>query len=161
MSQPDHSRLDAAIAAVCADPVLLAGLDTVLERVGRSEDLAWNWSQGGCLILAEAVRRVAGGTLVGAFNEEPADEEWSTGEIDELSLDHVLVEFGDDHYADAFGTATFHGMLDRIEQLCDFMSPSLLPLSGASDPRLTAVVIAYDEPLVAAVADRLRAELAA
>jgi hypothetical protein len=157
----DTTRLSAAITAACADPALLTRLDTVLERVGRSEDLAWNWSQGGCLILAEAVRRVAGGTLYGAFDEVPADEEWSSGELDERSLDHVLVELGDGSYADALGTATLDGMLDRIERLCHFIAPTLLPLDGPHDPRLTAVVIAYDEPLVSAMADRLRAELAA
>jgi len=161
MPTVDRSRLDAAIAAVCGDPTLLAGLDTVLERVGRSEELAWGWKQGGCLILAEAVRRVAGGTLVGAFDEVPADEEWSSGELDESSLDHVIVELDDDCYVDADGVSSFHGMLDRIERLGDFISPTLLPLDGPGDPRLTAVVIAYDEELTAAAASRLRAELAA
>ena len=160
MTATDRSRLNAAIAAACADVDLLADLDTVLERVGRSEELAWGWDQGGCLVLAEAIRRVAGGTLVGVFEEEPADEEWSSGEIDEHSLDHVIVEFGDDHYADARGTATFNEMLDRIERLCNFTSPNLLPLDGTNDSRLAAVVIAYDETLVTRVADRLRAEIA-
>jgi hypothetical protein len=160
MSPTNRSRLDAAIAAACVDPTLLAGLDTLLARVGRSEELAWGWDQGGCLVLAEAIRRVAGGTLVGVVDEEPADDEWSTGEIDEQSLDHVVVDFGDDYYADARGTATFNEMLDRIERLCDFTSPNLLPLAGVHDPRLAAVVIAYDEALVVQVAGYLRAEIA-
>jgi hypothetical protein len=160
MTRPDRSRLDAAIAAVTADPALLAQMDAMLERVGRSEELAWNWSQGGCLVLAEALRRVAGGTLMGVFDETTSDEEWSAGEIDEESLDHVIVEFTDETYADAQGTATFHEMFDRIERLNDFLSPTLLPLDGVDDPRLAAVLIAYDEELVVALADRLRAELA-
>ena len=72
----------------------------------------------------------------------------------------MIVEFGDDHYADARGTATFNEMLDRIERLCNFTSPNLLPLDGTNDSRLAAVVIAYDETLVTRVADRLRAEIA-
>lgn len=160
MSRPDRSRLDAAIAAACTDPVLLAQMDAMLERIGRSEELAWGWDQGGCLVLAEALRRVAGGTLVGVFDETPVDEEWSAGEVDEESLDHVIVEFADATYADAKGTATFHEMFDRIERLNDFLSPTLLPLDGVDDPRLAAVLIAYDEELVQALAARLRAELA-
>ena len=160
MPTVDRSRLHDAIAAACADPDLLARMDAMLERVGRSEELAWGWDQGGCLVLAEAVRRVAGGTLMGVFDEVPADEEWSSGEIDEESLDHVVLELGDDAYADAKGISTFDALFDRLERTGDYLSPTLLPLDGVVDPRLGAVVIAYDESLAASVADRLRAELA-
>lgn len=160
MTRLDRSRLDAAIAAACADPALLAAMDTMLERIGRSEELAWNWSQGGCLVLAEALRRVAGGSLIGVFDETVSDEEWRSDEIDAESLDHVIVELAPDLYADANGTASFDQLFDRVERSGNFLSPTLLPLDGINDPRLAAVLIAYDEKLVVALADRLRAELA-
>jgi hypothetical protein len=150
----EQSRLAAAIAAACDDATLLAELDTVLERVGRSEALAWSWSQGGCLIIAEAIRRVAGGVLVGAF------EEGIDGEADESTLDHVLVELSEGAYADARGVRDLDAALDDVIEIGGFESPILVPLDGAHDPRLAANVIAYDERLATRLTSRMRDALA-
>jgi hypothetical protein len=154
MKTVDHARLDAAIATVCADAELLAAMDAMLVRAGRSDTLPFRWDAGGCLVLAEAIRRVTGGILMGAF-EEGAD-----GEADDTTLDHVFVELSDDLYVDAFGHCTLDTLFDRVVEIGGFESPVLLPLNGVTDPRLAAVVIAFDEPLTARLSARLRAELA-
>lgn len=153
MSHLDTTRLAAAIAAVCADEPLLAELDTVLERGGRSDALPFRWDAGGCLILAEAIRRVAGGVLVGAF------EEGDDGEADESTLDHILVELADDCYADAFGVHDLDTTFDTVVAVGGFESPVLLALAGHDDPRADSII--YDEPLATRLAARLQAELAA
>jgi hypothetical protein len=153
MSTPDPTRLATAIAAACADAPLLAELDSVLERGGRSDALPFRWDAGGCLILAEAIRRVAGGGLVGAF------EEGIDGEADESTLDHVLVELADDCYADAFGVHDLDATFDTVVEVGGFESPVLLALAGHDDPRAESII--YDEALTTRLAARLQTELAA
>lgn len=144
-------RLGPAIAAVCADPDLLAAMDEAIERFGRPESLPFRWDAGGCLIIAEAIRRVAGGVLVGAC------EEGDDGEPDLASIDHVMVEFDDGTYADALGVRDLDRALDDVVEIGGFAAPVLVPLRGAEDPCLAG--IATDEPLTQAVAARLAAEL--
>lgn len=144
-------RLGAAIATVCADPGLLAAMDGAIERFGRPDSLPFRWDAGGCLILAEAIRRVAGGVLVGAC------EEGDDGEPDRASIDHVMVEFDDGTYADALGVRDLDRALDDVVEIGGFVSPVFVPLRGVDDPCLTD--IATDEPLTRAVAARLAAEL--
>ncbi len=144
-------RLGAAIAAVCADPDLLAAMDEAIERFGRPDSLPFRWDAGGCLIMAEAIRRVAGGVLVGAC------EEGDDGEPDLARIDHVMVEFDDGTYADALGVRDFDRALDDVVEIGGFTSPVLVPLRGVDDPAL--VDIATDEPLTRAVAARLATEL--
>lgn len=151
-------RLDRAIRATCADPDLLAEMDLVIERAGRSEELPYRWDAGGCLILAEAIRRVAGGELFGLFDEVDPDENEIAGEPDLESLNHVVVALPTDDYADAGGVRSLDALFDAAEGF-GFTAPLLLPLSGADDPLLAGNGIAYDEALVTRVVARLHAEL--
>lgn len=158
MSTTDPTRLAAAIAAAIADEELLAALDTVLERAGRPSHLPYRWDAGGCLILAEAVRRVAGGTLVGAFEEGMiADDDGNDFATD--SLDHVLAELPGGLYADALGVRDLDAALDDVVEIGGFEAPVLVPLEGSADPLVAANSIPYDEPLATRLATFLAARL--
>jgi hypothetical protein len=151
-------RLSAAIARVVADEALLSDIDVVITRIGRDKDWAWSWSQGGCLIFAEAIRRVAGGELFGVFDEVDPDSNDIAGEADIDTLDHVVVALPDDRYADAKGVCDLDTLFGRVESF-GFLSPVLLPLGSPDDPIITPLTIAYDEPLVERLVARLRAEM--
>ena len=63
------------------------------------------WSEGGCLVLAEALRRKYGGKLVGFFmeGENAAEELW-----------HVGVEIPDGRILDIDGARSFDGAADKF-----------------------------------------------
>lgn len=148
--------LAAAIAAVTTDPGLLARIDDVLERGGRPESMPYRWDAGGCLILAEAIRRVVGGELFAVCDEVDPDENEIAGEPDLSTIDHVVVALPDDRYADTFGVHDLDGLFDAALGF-GFVSPVLYPLVDHADPLLSGII--YDEALTAEVAQHLEASL--
>jgi hypothetical protein len=143
-------QIEAALAAVTADRALAARLRTVLAASGRRPDLPASWSAGGCLILAEALRRVVGGELL-AVGEEGID-----GEIDPATIDHIVIAVGG-RYLDAHGAHLGEDALfEHLEEAGGFEVPVVVPITIA---RARKAQIPYDADFTEAVARALRERL--
>lgn len=136
---PAHlRRLERAIRGICRDPGLLAELG----RRGIN-----GWGNGGCLILAEAVRKTLGGEakLVGLREGRSHRTE------------HVAVAMTG-WFIDGYGIRDRSDFLYDAETIGDYHHPNLVPFALADAGRHQ---IPYErhEDLVSLLADRLSAAL--
>lgn len=109
---------------------------------GSSWGASWGgvWTEGGCLVLAEALRRKYGGKLVGFFiDEDGLDDLW-----------HVGLELPDGRILDINGPKSWDKAIDDFEN-ASFASPSTIEVS-LEDAMQT---IPYSEGVVDSVVEAL------
>ena len=83
-----HTELTRAIEIVVAERWLLERLKPLLVAGGRPPEWISTFLNGGCLIFAEALRRVIGGELVALIEFDDEDDRFD----DETAASHVLVK---------------------------------------------------------------------
>lgn len=153
--QLDLVALRAGLDLVITEADLLSRLRRVAHAQGRNPHWPCDWGQGGCLILAEGVRRLVGGDLVGVSDEYAEfDEEYDGGRASHVVLRTSLQ--GEDVYLDSHGHYRDERELVGALMRRGFSEPELFPYK--TDDHIEDE-IPFDEGLVARLTERLDAAL--
>lgn len=152
----ERHELAAAIRIVAAERWALERLKPLLVAQGRSPHWPSTFTNGGCLIFAEALRRVIGGELIGILEFDDEDDTYD----DVTAVSHVVVRLPTNR-GPLFFDAT--GALGDVETLRVIYpnfglsdNAQLIPFSPADGP---ANEIGFDERLTHDLAIALRAAL--
>ena len=131
-------RYPATAAATLADLVADAGLAATLRSIGITD-----WGNGGCWLLAEAIRQAwPGWETVGIVEE--GDE----------AVDHVVAA-SDGWYADAYGIRDGADFVADAAEIGGFDAPRLVRFDGPADASRHHIPTG-DPTLLATLVERLR-----
>jgi hypothetical protein len=158
VAQIPDERLRAAVATAFADPALVAGFETLVE--GKIEHATKSWSAGGCLLLAEALRRLVGGELIGFSDFDAAGER--------RVLEHVALELSTPDGTQLVDERGYWdddlALIDYLYSVCEWEEPKLAypgqnALASWSVETATAEGLLFDEALCAQLTTVLAREL--
>lgn len=155
-----EERLTAAIAAAFADPALVAGFERLV--AGKIEHATKSWSAGGCLLLAEALRRLAGGEFIAFSDFDPTGER--------RVIEHIALELPT---ADGTTLVDERGfwedelaLIDYLYSVCEWEEPKVAypgqnALATFTVESAAAEGLLFDEALCAQLTSVLARSLAA
>ena len=160
LAQIPETQLRTAIATAFSDPTLVDGFDALYH--GKIEYATKSWSAGGCLMLAEALRRLAGGTLV-AFSDVDAAG-------DSRAIEHVALEVATPDGTQLVDERGYWdddlSLINYLYAVCDWEDPELFypgsnVLATWTVETAAAEGLLFDEALCAQLTAILARELVA